>query len=256
MNKHFVVIGDAHRQVSAQLERIQIRYPSPPEELAVIILGDVGFNVYKNKSDWKVKHQASKFGYTIYCLRGNHELRCSQVPNMIKKFDKDVQGEIWYEEEFPLIRYFDDAVAEYTIENYKCLTIGGAFSVDKQIRLQNNYFWFPDEQLTHEEMDAGLELAKGKHYHFILSHTCPWSFRPTHLFLSQVKQSQVDCQMEWYLENLSKICEWDNYLFGHYHADEVIAPHVQILYQDPLLLEAIYDYWEMYDKEENPFERC
>lgn len=191
----------------------------------------------------------------IYVLRGNHEDRASNNPNVIWNWDEEVQGEVGIESEYPNIHYLKDCVAEYTFGQYKCLCVPGAYSVDKMYRLQMGWEWFPDEQLTHEEMDAGLELAKGKHYHFILSHTCPWSFRPTHLFLNQVKQSQVDCQMEWYLEDLSKICKWDNYLFGHYHADEIIAPHVQILYQNPLLLEAIYDYWIMYDEEESPFER-
>ena len=71
MIKHFLITGDCHGQVEDRLDYIKEVMPEyEPTETAVIILGDVGFQYYKNKKDWKLKHHAAQFGYTIYCLRG------------------------------------------------------------------------------------------------------------------------------------------------------------------------------------------
>lgn len=244
MLKHFIVIGDAHREVRKQLRRVQHYFPQySPDETAVILLGDVGLNIFRDNSDHRAKRLSSALGYTLYCLRGNHELRVSQVPGMERAWDENVNGFIWLEPEFPLIRYFEDAVGQYNINGFSILTIGGAYSIDKDIRLQMGYFWNPKEELTPEEKENAFNLTKGKHYHFILSHTCPYEFMPEHLLLPQVKTNNI---MEWFLSDLSNACSWDNWLFGHFHSDEIIKPRVQLLYEKPLDLAAISDYWKNY----------
>lgn len=244
MINHFIIIGDAHRDVPKQLRRVHHAFPQyPPDETAVILLGDVGLNIFRNNSDNRAKQHSSSLGYILYCLRGNHELRVSQVPGMERAWDENVNGFIWLEPEFPLIRYFDDVAGQYNISNFSILTIGGAYSIDKDIRLQMGYFWNPKEELTSEEKEATLNLVKDKHYNFILSHTCPYEFMPEHLLLPQVKSNNA---MEHFLSDLSNACIWDNWLFAHFHADEIVKPHVQLLYEKPLELTAIFDYWKNY----------
>lgn len=70
MIKNWVITGDTHGYNEARLQSIKRNFTAcVPEETAVIILGDAGFQYYKNKKDWKNKHCASKLGYTLYCLR-------------------------------------------------------------------------------------------------------------------------------------------------------------------------------------------
>ena len=67
--KHVLITGDCHGRVEDRLAQIKNTMSEyTPEETAVIILGDVGFNYYKTKHDWKNKYQASKLSYTLYCL--------------------------------------------------------------------------------------------------------------------------------------------------------------------------------------------
>lgn len=249
MIKNWLITGDCHSKVAQRLEHIKNTMSEyNPEETAVIILGDVGLNYHKTKHDWKNKHKASSYGYTLYCLRGNHEDRASNMEKAIYTNDEFVNGMICYEEEFPKIRYFMDCVAEYEIMGKSILCIPGAYSVDKWYRLQNDWQWFPEEQLTAEEMKWAEKHNAGKHYDFVFSHTCPICWEPNDLFLSMIDQSTVDKTMEIWLDKFKNMISWGVYLFGHYHADRLERPYVEQFYEEVEDLNSIIARWEKYDK--------
>lgn len=249
MIKHFLITGDCHGQVKKRLDYIKEAMPEyEPAETAVIILGDVGFNYYMSKHDWKTKHLAAKFGYTIYCLRGNHEDRAEKMKYPIYTIDKFVNGMVCYEEEFPNIRYFMDCVAEYEIMGKKILCIPGAYSVDKWYRLQNDWHWFAEEQLTAEEMSHAEKEFGGKHYDIVLSHTCPIGWEPRDLFLNCIDQSKVDKTMEIWMEKFKNMIDWGIWCFAHYHTDRLERPYVEIFYQEVEPLDTVISRWEKYDK--------
>ena len=249
MLKNVLITGDTHGRVEGRLAHIKETMPEYlPEETAVIILGDVGLNYYKSKHDWKLKHWASKFGYTIYCLRGNHEDRASNMKKAIYVNDEFVNGMVCYEEEFPKIRYFMDCVAEYEIMGKSILCIPGAYSVDKWHRLRNDWQWFSEEQLTAEEMKWAEEHNAGKHYDFVFSHTCPICWEPTDLFLSMIDQSTVDKTMEVWMDKFKDSIDWGIWLFGHYHADRLERPYVEQFYTEVEDMNSIIARWEKYDK--------
>lgn len=227
-----------------------------PSNYAIVLLGDVGFNYY-NPDSWqskKLKKKANNYGFQIYCLRGNHENRACNNPNIQWAWEEEVQGFTGIEPAFPNIHYLNDIVDVYHFGDYKCLTIPGAYSVDKNYRLQMGWDWFPEEQLTELEMESGLGLAEGNSFDFVLSHTCPYSCMPTHLFLNAVNQNTVDNTMEWWLEEVSNACNWKHWVFAHYHSDEIVKPHVQLVYQKPLAMNDIVYYWNGYDTEGSPFD--
>ena len=248
MIKNWVITGDTHGYNEARLQSIKQNFTAcAPEETAVIILGDAGFQYYKNKKDWKNKHCASKLGYTLYCLRGNHEDRISNSKDAHRIYDDEVKGFVWVEDEFPNIKYFDDDVEEYIINGKKVLTIPGAYSVDKWYRLQNNWMWFAEEQLTEVEMKFAEKVFGKEHYDLVLSHTAPLSWEPTDLFLQGIDQSKVDKTMEIWLDKFKDMTNWKIWLFGHYHADRLERPHVEQFYLEYELLDDIFARWEKYD---------
>ena len=250
MIKNWILTGDTHGRVADRLATIQHNSPEyVPAETAVIILGDAGFNYYKGKKDIKTKQAASEFGYTIYCIRGNHEERISNCENAHRMYDIETDTFVYVEDDFPLIMYFDDDVGEATFGRYKALTIPGAYSVDKHYRLQNGWTWFAEEQLTPEEMAFGEHFAKGGgDFDFVLSHTCPFSWMPTDLFLSMIDQSTVDKTMELWMDHLKDMFNWTIWCFGHYHADRIERPYVEQFYQEYESLDDIYDRWQRYKK--------
>ena len=250
MIRNVLITGDTHGRVSQRILNIARNYPGlVPEETAIIILGDAGINFYLNKTDKKNKYQINNYGYKIYCVRGNHEERPQNIDTMDFVYDQEVGNWIYWEDEYPNIRYLADG-AIYNFKGYRCLVIGGAYSVDKWWRLQRaaaqgSSFsgWFEDEQLTPEEMENIFERIKGEEVDFVFTHTCPHSFEPTDLFLDCVDQSTVDKSTEYWLEDLRHIFSWKIWCFGHFHADRIERPRVEQFYYSYEDIDNVFNRW-------------
>ena len=106
--------------------------------------------------------------------------------------------------------------------------------------------WFKDEQLTAAEIGDIWDKVLGRHYDFILTHTCPLSWEPTDLFLGGIDQSRVDKFMETFLDDIKDRCSWSIWLFGHYHADRLERPYVEQFYEEVEDLESIIARWDKY----------
>lgn len=262
--KHLFFTGDMHGGVAtiSRIGNIQRNMPEyKPEETIIVILGDAGLNFWLNNTDKKYKKLLNAMNYHIYCIRGNHEQRPELIEGMTLVNDENVNNVVYMEEAFPNIRYFVDGKI-YNLLGYKCLVVGGAYSVDKWYRLARTGYardeaeiadpkkcgWFKDECLTAAEMAAIMQEVKGESVDFVLSHTCPLSWEPTDLFLNGINQSTVDKSMEVWLDELKKNINWKYWLFGHYHADRIERPHVEQFYQEYEDIESIIARWDKYDK--------
>ena len=226
MIKTWLITGDTHGDTTRY--SIFKSYENP-EEVAMIVLGDAGFNYELNYNDLISKRRASQYGGYIYCVRGNHEERPENIRTMIKEWDSNVCGFVYMEHDFPLIRYFIDGET-YLINGLRTLVLGGAYSIDKQYRLTFGCKWFKNEQLSADEMDAISKKYKGDRFNLILAHTCPRSWQPTDLFLSGVSQSSVDTSMEDWMEEFKDTIDFDHWLFGHYHGDRSVNNKSDMLY--------------------------
>lgn len=260
MINKFYVTGDCHG--------VFTRFKNLPEfniqeSVGIIVLGDFGINFYLNKTDDKKKKELSTnySNFIFYCVRGNHEERPQNIPNMKRVYDNEVNGYIYMEEEYPNIRYFLDW-GEYKINGYRCLILGGAYSVDKSWRLSRvglteetndprKSGWFVGEQLTADEMnecDLWLSTLSDVTFDFVFSHTCPKKYQPVDKFLSFIDQSKVDTSMEDWMDKINqKIKVNYAWLWGHFHDDRIEAPHKEMYYHDIEELDIIANRWEQYD---------
>lgn len=239
---NYYLTGDCHGDFSRFYDFTK---DIDPKNCCFICLGDFCANYYLNKTDYKNKKRLNSLGSQFYIIRGNHEQRPSLIPTIQWAYDKQVSGIVGTEPEFPNIHYFKDDVNEYIINEYKCLIVPGAFSVDGEYRRQRTLSngwcgWWENEQLTQEEMDAGFALAANKSYDFILSHTCPISIGPTDLFLSVVNQKEVDKTMENYLEKIKENTSFKCLCFGHYHSDRLERPNAQMFFQEVESMDDIF----------------
>ena len=246
MIKNYVVVGDQHGNFTYMLQDLQLANYDP-ETTAIIALGDFGLNFYLNKTDEKKKAMLQNRGYIYYLVRGNHEARPEDLPNIKSIWDDEICGHVWIEEAYPNIRYLKDGHS-YKFGDYSCLVLGGAYSVDKEYRLLNKWPWFYNEMLTQDEMDNILETVKGANFDFILSHTCPISWEPRDLFLPMIDQSKVDKSMEKFLEEIEKNVNYWCWLFGHYHDDRLVRPGVEMFYHRIDNIEDIVTRWMKYEK--------
>ena len=264
MIRHLIFTGDTHGGFATitRISNIQRNTPEyKPEETMIVVLGDTGLNYWLNNTDKKYKKLLNSMNYHIYCVRGNHEQRPELIEGMTLVNDENVNNVVYMEEAFPNIRYFVDGKI-YNLLGYKCLVVGGAYSIDKWYRLARAGYskdeaetadpkkcgWFKDECLTAAEMAAIMQEVKGESVDFVLSHTCPLSWEPTDLFLNGIDQSTVDKSMEVWLDELKNNIKWKYWLFGHYHADRIERPYVEQFYQEYEDVESIITRWDKYDK--------
>ena len=195
----------------------------------LIILGDCGINYFGGSRDIELKKSICANEITLLCLRGNHEMRPSDVKGMVEIDYCGARAYIEYE--YPNIIYAKDGEI-YNINDRRFLTIGGAYSVDKWYRIETGRGWFSNEQLSKDERAQILEKISGEEVDFILTHTCPLQFQPTDLFIGGINQATVDKEMEIWLTEVEEKVWYGNFLFGHFHQDRQIRPGVRMLYQN------------------------
>lgn len=230
------ITGDMHGDIK-QAEKIMKKIIIKPENI-LIILGDFGGNYYLNKKDEYFKNAINEYGIKIFAIRGNHDANPANVKNI--SLIKQYNGYGYIEEKFPNIFYAKNC-QNYIIENNEFLVLGGAYSVDKWYRLENNKIWFPDEQMTEEEQKKFLEYYKNIKIDNILSHTCPYSIIPKHLFLPQINQSMVDNRTEFFLEEVKNKFHYNNWFFGHFHANEKFENNIYMLYDGVIHYKSVGD---------------
>ena len=190
----------------------------------LIILGDSALR-FEGPNSFREKHRkeiVAALPITLFVLRGNHD-RPYDVGGDVILTECPLLDEspwysraMWHDESYPNIWYFQDG-GQYKIKDKTFLTIGGAYSVDKEYRQFMHWTWYEGEQLDRETQLDILDNVDHGRFDYILTHTCPYSLRPTDLFLTGIDQSKVDNSTELWLEDVFNCVEFSYWLFGHYH---------------------------------------
>lgn len=191
----------------------------PTAEDIIVILGDVGANFHEDERDDAVKHILSKLKPTILCIHGNHEIRPWNIPGYQQKEWNG--GKVWYQEEYPGLLFATDGEI-FNMDGVRYLVIGGAYSVDKFRRLRLGGGWWPDEQPSPEIKAYVEKQIAEKEFDVVLSHTCPFRYEPTEMFLPMVDQSTVDDSTERWLDEIEQRIQYKAWYCGHWHTEKRI----------------------------------
>ena len=185
----------------------------------MILAGDSGLLFYgKGKTREKLlKDICHRAPITLLVVRGNHDNRPTNE-DMTLRWNDLVQGNCYWEDEYPNILYAGDGEM-YWMRYKSFLTIGGAYSVDKFYRLHMHWTWYPDEELTDEEMRKILDDWSGCEADYIITHTAPLDHEPTWLFMQGIDQSVVSKRMEKFLQRIKNCVNYKCWIWGHYHDD-------------------------------------
>ncbi len=135
------ITGDTH----GQFQRIEqfCEKIKPNTKDIMIILGDAGFNYYRNWRDEFSKKKMSQLPITIFSIHGNHEMRPAMIPSYhIAEWNS---GKVYIEDDYPNLLFAVDGEI-YNLNGCQTLAIGGAYSVDKFYRLSRGWKWWEDEQ--------------------------------------------------------------------------------------------------------------
>lgn len=215
----FFITGDNHGNFTP-FNSFANRMDTTTDDV-MIILGDVGLNYYvHNGKDDKGAKRLKKFvadiPLTFFCVHGNHEERPYNVEGY--EIQEHFGASAYVNPKYPNQIFAKDGEI-YNLNGHKTIVIGGAYSVDKPYRLANGANWFESEQPSDEikqYVEAQLEKNSWK-VDTVLSHTCPISVEPKHLFLSFINQSKVDKSTERWLQTISDKLDFNKWYFGHFH---------------------------------------
>ncbi|WP_415980092.1 metallophosphoesterase [Faecalicoccus pleomorphus] len=254
----YYITGDAHGDFRhINYKHFKNNYFQKDDVL--IILGDSGFNADVLKrmcweiNDDTVIYTCSKNNMnnkenfisiipsTVLCIHGNHEARPETIQGYVKKKWKG--GEVFYQPEFPTLLFAVDGEV-YMFNNQKYLVIGGAYSVDKSVRIKRyiageSYMkWFSDEQPSEYSKKKVEEMLEKNNWiiHGILSHTCPYKYIPREFFLPDIDQSKIDISTEQWLDTIENRTCYDIWYHGHFHGNKK-TKKIQMLFHDIKKLE-------------------
>ncbi len=222
-----LITGDTHRHFERLISFVS-RFGIIDGEL-MIILGDAGINYMGGQADDNVKYRLSKLGLKLLCVHGNHEMR-PETTGLYKEVEWH-GGKVFVEDRYPFLMFAKDGEI-YDIAGQKTLVIGGAYSVDKYYRLERGYNWFADEQPSAEikaRVEQQLEKCGWK-VDVVLSHTVPYKYQPTDLFIKGLDQSTVDSSTEEWLGKIEEKLQYKQWYAGHYHCDRDVE-RLKIMYR-------------------------
>lgn len=225
------VKGDCHGDLNFLKSWCEANQTTKEDYL--VLCGDVGLNYFLNKEENKKKYQISNCPITLICVHGNHEERPKNISSYKFEYNENLKCNVWYEEEYPNILFPQDGIVE--ILGYKCLVLGGAYSVDKYYRIYRNLTWFPEEQMSEEDKERILKiLEKENSFEYIFSHTVPLIYEKEleDLFLPGINQYEVDKSMEEFLSVAHNQIEFKHWFFGHFHDNFDLTDKVTILYNN------------------------
>lgn len=211
------ITGDTHgdfRRIAQFCEQKKTTYDD-----VMIILGDAGINFYNGSWDEELKDFLLRLPITFFCIHGNHERRPQTLPDYEEVAWQG--GRVYREIIYPNILFAKDGEI-YNLDGSSVVALGGAYSIDKEYRLEHGLPWFADEQPSEEiKAYAEQQLEKaGWKVDYVLSHTTPYKMEPREVFLPFIDQSKVDKSTELWLDTIEERLTYKKWYAGHFHTNK------------------------------------
>ena len=139
------VTGDTHGKFQRFTDFCEQEKTS--REDIMIILGDAGINYSGWVLDREKKELLKTLPITLFCIHGNHEQRPDTIDSYAEK--RWHGGIVYWEEDYPNLLFAKDGEI-FDLDGKQTIVIGGAYSIDKMIRVIYGYGWWADEQPSDE----------------------------------------------------------------------------------------------------------
>ncbi len=219
------ITGDTHGEYDGFLNRIY-QYQISKDDI-VIVCGDFGF-VWDTPYHRYFLAKLTAEPFTIAFVDGNHE-----------DFD------LLYT--YPIIEWNGGKVHKisdniyhlmrgqrFVIEGKSFFAMGGAYSVDKAMRVEGRSWW-EQELPSNEEYKIAEETLKSCDYKvdYVLTHTVPQSVIHYLGCVPDMNDAELTGYFEWLYSELN----FKKWFAGHFHVNRLVRDNVQVLLDEVVTIE-------------------
>lgn len=121
----------------------------------------------------------------------------------------------------------------FTIEGKTFFTMGGAYSMDKALRVEGETWWKQELPSPEEYRTASATLENcGFKVDYVITHTVPDSV----MHRMGIAPDPHDAEMTGFLEWVYRELQFREWFAGHFHENAVYADRVHVLYEDVVKL--------------------
>ena len=218
-----ILTGDLHASPKElqflRPEYLRAQFGQKCENTIIFILGDGGFLWHNDPySDFggelinTLNSWLKELNSTCIVVPGNHEnyKRIYSLPKVHLK-EKNFEGDFREISEF--IKY-TERFGEYTFEGKSVLVLGGARSLDKMYRQEEE--WFTKETFSIEEKDIILSLIKDAEYDYVLAHTCP-----DYIVRQIFEENHYRDSNSEFFDKVMNYISPKAWYFGHFHPKKI-----------------------------------
>ena len=226
----FVITGDTHgtTDIGKVVQFLGEHEDEYTKDDYLIICGDVGVCGFDPEMEKETRRILRELPVTVLFIDGNHEhhQRLADYP-----VDEWMGGKVHFIEP-EIIHLMRGQV--YDIDGTTFFTFGGAYSVDKNVRIEG-FDWFPEEIPTHEEYEEGLDNLEKHNYSvdYIITHSAP---REVAAALGYGEETHDEIALRRYFQQIADEAEYRMWFFGHFHEDEIIEDVFVAMYNEIVIL--------------------
>lgn len=156
---------------------------------AIIQVGDFGL---MRENEHLFREIAAEFTLPFYFIDGNHD-DCERWSN--------------YEHVVAVFRahnlFYIPRGSVFEVDDRKFLCVGGAASIDKEIRLRNGWHWTPKENISDDFVDTILEKMHGVTIDAMITHAPPLSVADR--FFDSIEKIKFGVGLDWFDPNMKRI---------------------------------------------------
>jgi Icc-related predicted phosphoesterase len=211
-----MVVGDLHGDTRAGVRLI--KQAGALNIGAIVQVGDFGYwPHFRDGIQFldSLNEACRTHGVVLHWLDGNHE-NFDAIEAAVKHYPKDDHGRVSVRTN---IKYCSRG-ATWTWNSKRFMTVGGAVSIDKETRLsqekqynQSRRLWWPQEQLTEEELSFAVARSMVKPIDYLFTHDCPTNAP----FAGRVKNDLDSQAHRQKMDRLGKAVKPKLWFHGHMH---------------------------------------
>lgn len=189
----------------------------------VIVCGDFGYLYYNNSEENVFLNEIEERPYTLCFVDGNHE----NFPAIFSYPEEEWNGGKIHRVRKNVIHLMRGQV--FTIEGKKIFTMGGAYSIDREMRRLGISYWEEELPSDAEYKEASKNLEKvNNEVDVVLTHTAPKEI----IYRMMKNPAREEIELSGFLEWVRYDIKFKQWFFGHWHTDKQVTDKIRALYFD------------------------